>query len=127
MDEEDAMADLVGARSAFWDDHDADMANPEYRRHFILESRRIAVIDAVVNALDELRVQQGVSKAELARTIERQPASVRRLLTSQQVNPSLGMVTDMAAALGYEVVLQPMSKSDKAAVTDPLRELAAIG
>ncbi len=116
----------MSQRSAFWDDHEASMADPEYRRHFILESRRIEVIDSVVNELDELREQQGLSKSELARAIERQPAAVRRLLTAQQVNPSLGMIADLAAALGYEVVLRPMSKADRASITEPLRELADV-
>jgi ribosome-binding protein aMBF1 (putative translation factor) len=116
----------MAQRSVFWDEHEAAMADPEYRRHFILESRRIAVIDAVVNELDELREREGLSKADLARAIERQPAAVRRLLTAQQVNPSLGMITDMAAALGYEVVLRPMSKTDREAVTAPLREFADV-
>jgi ribosome-binding protein aMBF1 (putative translation factor) len=116
----------MSERSAFWDDHQAAMSDPEYRHHFILESRRIAVIDMIVNALDEIREQQGLSKAELARAIERDPAAVRRLLTARQVNPSFGMVTDMAAALGYEVVLKPMSKPDKDAVTRPLRELVPV-
>jgi beta-phosphoglucomutase-like phosphatase (HAD superfamily) len=116
----------MSERSAFWDDHQAAMSDAEYRHHFILESRRIAVIDRIVNALDEIREQQGLTKAELARAIERDPASVRRLLTAQQVNPSFGIVTDMAAALGYEVVLKPMSKPDQEAVTNVLRELSAV-
>lgn len=115
---------MIG-RSAFWDDHQAAMADAEYRHHFILESRRIAVIDSIVNDLDDIRERQGLSKAELARAIERDPAAVRRLLTAKQVNPSLGMITDLAAALGYEVVLQPMSEPDRDAVTRPLHELAS--
>jgi ribosome-binding protein aMBF1 (putative translation factor) len=116
----------MSKHSVFWDDHEAAMGDPEYRRHFILESRRIAVIDAVVNELDELREQQGLSKSDLARAIERQPAAVRRLLTAQQVNPSLGMISDLAAALGYEVVLRPMSEGDRVSVTEPLREVAEV-
>lgn len=116
----------MAERSAFWDDHNASMADPVYQHHFILESRRIAVIDYVVNALDELREQQGLTKAELARAIERDPAAVRRILTAKQVNPTLAMVSDLAAALGYEVVLRPMSESDQKTVTTPLRELVAV-
>lgn len=80
----------------------------------------------MVNELDELREQQGLSKSDLARAIERQPAAVRRLLTAQQVNPSLSMITDLAAALGYEVVLRPMSEGDRVSVTEPLREVAGV-
>lgn len=114
----------MSERSAFWADHETAMTDPEYRHHFILESRRVAAVDAIVNALDEIREQQGLSKADLARAVERDPAAVRRLLTAQQVNPSLGMVADLAAALGYEMVLRPLSKPDRDAVTRPLRELA---
>ncbi|MBV9822883.1 MAG: helix-turn-helix domain-containing protein [Actinobacteria bacterium] len=114
----------MSERSAFWADHEAAMADPEYRHHFILESRRVAAVDAIVNTLDEIREQQGLSKAELARAVERDPAVVRRLLTAQQVNPSLGMVADLAMALGYEMVLSPLSEADLDAVTRPLRELA---
>jgi ribosome-binding protein aMBF1 (putative translation factor) len=115
----------MSERSAFWADHEAAMADPDYRHHFILESRRIATIDAIVNALDDIRERQGLSKAELARAIERDPAAVRRLFTAGQVNPSLGMIADLASALGYEVVLKPMNRPTREAVTRPLRELAS--
>ena len=38
-------------RSVFWDDHVRDLDDPEFRHHYVLESRRIAVIDAVINNL----------------------------------------------------------------------------
>jgi ribosome-binding protein aMBF1 (putative translation factor) len=123
LDDEDS---VVSAASLHRDRHARAMADPEYQHRYILQSQRIAAIDRIVNMLDEVREIQGVSKAELARAIERQPAAVRRLLTAQQVNPSLGLVADMASALGYELVLKPMSTAEKAAVTDPLRELVAI-
>lgn len=110
-------------QSAFWDDHARHLDDPEYRHHFILQSARIAAIDELVNRLDELRGEQGLSKAALARTIERDPASVRRLLTAQQVNPSLGMIADLAAALGYRLSLEPLDDDERDAVTGPLHAL----
>jgi ribosome-binding protein aMBF1 (putative translation factor) len=123
LDDEDS---VVTDSSVHGDRRARRMADPEYRRRYILQSHRIEVIDRIVNMLDEIRELQGVSKAELARAIERQPAAVRRLLTAQQINPSLGLVADMASALGYEVVLMPMTEAHKAEVTKPLRELATV-
>lgn len=115
----------MAKRSAFWDDHARNMEDPEYRHHFVLQTARIAAIDDLVNRLDELRVAQGMSKATLARTIERDPASVRRLLTAQQINPTLSMVADLAAALGYRISLEPLDNDARAEVTEPLRELVS--
>lgn len=70
----------------------------EYERH----RREVAQIDAVVRELDELRERAGMSKAELARQIGKDPASIRRLFTAE-VNPELKTVAAVANALGAEV------------------------
>jgi ribosome-binding protein aMBF1 (putative translation factor) len=59
-------------------------------------------VNAVMRALDELRDEAGWSKAELARQIGKNDASVRRLFTAE-VNPELRTVAAMAAALGAEI------------------------
>jgi ribosome-binding protein aMBF1 (putative translation factor) len=111
------------ASTAFWDDLAADMKDPELRRHYILESERIAAIDRVINMLDALRQQEGMSKAELARAIERTPETVRRLLTAKSVNPQFSVIAELAAALGYRVTLEPMSKEERKQIAEPLRNL----
>ena len=73
--------------SAFWDDVANDLEDPEFLREFIVESMRIATIDEVVNALDDAREAAGLSKAELARAIQVQPATIRRLFASNKANP----------------------------------------
>jgi ribosome-binding protein aMBF1 (putative translation factor) len=80
----------------------------EYRAEDERFRRQVAQIDAVVNALDELRERAGVSKAELARRIGKDPASVRRLF-SAKVNPELKTVAAIAEALDAEVVVQRRS------------------
>lgn len=111
-------------RSAFWDDLQEDLQDDEFRHHYILESERIASIDRIVNQLEEIRAELGLSKADLARSIDRTPATVRRLLTSKSVNPQLGVVAEMAAALGYRVELVPMDEEAQREVAKPLRDLA---
>lgn len=116
--------DKLAAPAGFWDDLNEQLQDPEFRHHYILESERIAAIDRVINELDDIREQLGLSKAELARAIERTPETVRRLLTAKAVNPQFSVVVEMAAALGYRVALQPMNAKDRREVAEPLRDFA---
>jgi len=111
--------------SAFWDDHAGDLGDSEYRHQFVLETARIQAVDALINKLDELREVEGLSKADLARAIDREPAAVRRLLTAQQVNPTVALVADVAAALGFRLTLEPLDDKARAEVTERLRALVS--
>lgn len=82
-----------------------NMDSPEFRAEFDRASREISAIDALVNGLDELRESSGLSKAELARAIGKDPASVRRLL-SAPANPELRTVISIADALDADIVLK---------------------
>lgn len=86
------------------------LEDPEFRAEFERERREIAVIDELVNALDHLRAEQGISKADLARAIGKNPASIRRLLTARG-NPELRTVVAMAAALDADVKIVPRKRS----------------
>src|SRR3954451_6970095 len=59
------------------------LKDPEFRAEFERERREIAVIDDIVNSLDQLRAEHGISKADLAREVGKNPASIRRLLTAR--------------------------------------------
>lgn len=87
--------------------------DPEFRAEFERQRRAIAAIDAIVNELDALREQQRMSKADLARAIDKNPAAVRRLLTASG-NPELRTVVAMADALGAELRLVPKSRAQQA-------------
>src|SRR5687767_4139787 len=87
--------------------------DPEFREEFERQQRSISSIDAIVNKLDELRVAMDVSKAELARMIGKNPASIRRLLTASG-NPELRTVVAMADALGAEVQIVPRPRRQSA-------------
>ncbi len=90
--------------------HDRRLArrleDPEYRAEFERQKRRITAIDSIVNSLDDLREAKGLSKAALAREIDKNPAAVRRLLTARG-NPELGTVVALADALDADLVLVP--------------------
>jgi DNA-binding phage protein len=88
------------------------LEDPEYREEFERASREIEAIDKVVNALEGLRGERGISKAELAREIGKNPASVRRMLTTSG-NPELRTVVAMAEALDADVQIVPRRRGPR--------------
>jgi ribosome-binding protein aMBF1 (putative translation factor) len=85
---------------------DERLQDPEFRREYEASRRQVDQVDAVVRALDRLRVDTGLSKAELARRIGKNPAAVRRLF-SAAANPELATVAAIAAVLDAEIKIVP--------------------
>lgn len=83
------------------------MQDPEYRAAYERASRELAQTDALIRELDSLRTDLGISKAELARRVNRNASSVRRLFTASQVRPELPLIVALADALGAEVRVVP--------------------
>jgi len=110
----------VSKQSAFWDDLARDLEDPEFLREYIVESMRIATIDEVVNAIDDAREAAGLTKAELARAIRKEPATIRRLLSSDNSNPTLGTLAEVAAVLGLRITVEPIPESERDQITEPL-------
>ena len=106
--------------NAFWDDLARDLEDTMFLREYLVESMRIATIDAVVNELDEARTAAGLSKAELARAIQVEPATIRRLFASDKSNPTFGTLAEVAAALGMRITLEPLPEVERRQVTKPL-------
>ena len=79
------------------------MEDPEYRLAYERAAREIAQTDAVIRELDALRVDLGMSKAELARRINRNASSVRRLFTASQARPELRLIAAIADVLGADL------------------------
>jgi transcriptional regulator with XRE-family HTH domain len=115
-------AQMDGGRSVFWDDLADDLQDPGFLREYVAESVRIATIDRIVNELDAAREAAGLTKAALARAISSEPATIRRLFSSGHVNPTLGTLAEVAAALGMRVVLEPLGADDQQQITRPLLE-----
>jgi len=91
------------------------MRDPEYRQAYERAAREIAQTDQVIRELDSLRVNLGVSKAELARRIDRNASSIRRLFTATNARPELPLVAAIADALGAEVRVVSRRGTSKAA------------
>ena len=84
----------------------ARMEDSEFREEYERARREIDQVDSVIRQLDQLREEAGLSKAELARHIGRDPSSIRRLFTAK-ANPELLLVASIAEDLGAEVRVVP--------------------
>jgi DNA-binding phage protein len=111
---------MEASRSVLWDDLARDLEDPELLREYVLESVRISTIDQVVNALNDARAAAGLSKAALARAISAEPAVIRRLFSAGQVNPTLGTLAEVAAALGMRITVEPLPVAEGKQVTTSL-------
>jgi DNA-binding phage protein len=112
------MATTQNATSSYHDRRLARrMQDPEFREAFERETAEVTAIDAVVNTLDELRAERGISKAELAREIGKNPAAIRRMLTLAGANPELRTVVAMANALDADIQIVPRKAVKSAAKT----------
>ena len=115
------MKDLMAEeQSVFWDDLARDLEDPSFLRAYIVECVRIATVDDLVNSLDEAREAAGMTKADLARAISAEPAVVRRLFSGGHMNPTLGTVAEVAAALGMRITVERLPAAERKMVTDPL-------
>jgi DNA-binding XRE family transcriptional regulator len=86
------------------------LADDDTRAEYVRARREIEQIDTVIRSLDELREDAGMSKAELARRVGRNPASIRRLFTAEQARPELPLIIAIANALNASVEIKPRSR-----------------
>jgi DNA-binding phage protein len=84
---------------------DRARSSDEYRRALEEARARIAATDSLVRALEERRLELGLSKAELARRADMRPEVVRRLLGSGSSNPTLSTIISLAEALSMDLVV----------------------
>ena len=89
------------------------MQDPQYRAAYEQAARELAQTDTVIRQLDTLRVDLGLSKAELARRVNRNASSVRRLFTASQVRPELPLIVALADALGAELAIVPRTAEEE--------------
>ncbi len=87
------------------------MQDPEFAESYRLHRARIDAVDTLMRALDEERERQKMTKADLARRIEAEPAAVRRLFTESSPNPQIGRLVDIAHELGFEISVKKRKRS----------------
>lgn len=93
---------------------DQRLSDPEFRAEYERSRQEIRQIDEIIQQLDVLREEAGVSKADLARQVGKHPAAIRRLFTAQS-NPELRTVAAIATALDAEIrIVQKPTKRNRA-------------
>lgn len=95
------------------------MQDPDSAESYKIHRARIDAIDAVMQAIDDERERQHVTKTELAERIDAQPAAIRRLFSQRTPNPQIGRLVDMAHELGLEVVIRRRSRRRRRNQTAP--------
>src|SRR3989442_7186209 len=79
---------------------DRTLADPALRARYERNLRTFARMREVVEAVEAERAHAGMSKADLARAIGADPSVVRRLLTSEESNPTVKTLLDLCDVLG---------------------------
>lgn len=98
-------------RSAFWDDHERDLHNPEYALAFARESQRIAAVDRLIGELDGVRALKRISKTQLANACGLGDAALRRLFSRRaDANPTVETLESIAQQLGFRLTLEPLDE-----------------
>ena len=92
------------------------LRDPEFQAAYERAAREIAQVDQVIRALDALRIDQKMSKAELARRVARNESSIRRLFTSHQARPEFPLLATIAEVLGAQLAVVPVTPEAKRAV-----------
>jgi ribosome-binding protein aMBF1 (putative translation factor) len=97
----------ANSASSFHEERHARRAreSAEYAAAYDTAGAQIAQVDDLIRQLDDARVRLGMSKADLAREIGKNPQVVRRLFSAESRNPELKTVAAIASALGGRVTL----------------------
>ncbi|HST42877.1 MAG TPA: XRE family transcriptional regulator [Conexibacter sp.] len=102
--EEGRAVSRSGAAFEQW--FDEQMEDPEFRDAYERAGAKIRSTVQLMRALDLLREQVGLSKAEVARRMGRKPEAVSRLLRSGSSNPTLETLVELVTALDLQLELR---------------------
>jgi len=102
-----------------------NLQDPEFRREYEAARKQIEQVDAVVRGLDRLRIETGISKAELARRVGKHPAAIRRLFSAEG-NPELNTIAALAIALDAEIKIIPNPTSRPTSPRRPVRQTVSL-
>jgi DNA-binding phage protein len=103
------------------------LRSPAFAAAYASERAEIDAIDAVIRAVEDARIDIGMSKAELARRIAASPESVRRLLTAERVNPTFRTTFRLLHAVGlaFAIVSEHQAQPGQHAPQQARRKSAA--
>lgn len=116
-------------KSAWERDRDELLARrPENARAYDMARTRYEAIARFIDALEQARAAQRLSKAEIARRVGMPAPSVRRFFTQSDPNPSLAVSLMIADAVGLDFVLRkPAAKKQANPKAVPVQRVLVRG
>ena len=98
---------MAGMANGRWEQiREQRLVDPDLRDRYWQTRRSVTQVRDVIRRVEDARRQAGLSKAELARRLGTNPATIRRLLTAETANPTLKTVLDVFNVLGIELSLE---------------------
>ena len=94
---------LKRAGEVFDADLARDLEDPEFSAIYALKLAKVNAMADFLDAIEERREEQQLSKAEIGRRINRQPSAVSRILNGNDQNPTWDTLVDLAYAVGIEL------------------------
>jgi len=105
---------MAASKTSFDKFLEEQMADPEFAAEYEEARREIDSADACMRVIDAVRIDLGMSKAELARRVSMQPAAMRRLLSAKDANPTFSTLMSIADAVGFKLQLVPKDEKEVA-------------
>jgi ribosome-binding protein aMBF1 (putative translation factor) len=117
---------MASTRLSRWSEiRERTLSTPEARERYRRTRATIEAIQRMLQVIDAERERAGLSKSELARRIGTSPATLRRLLTSPEANPTLKTMIGLFDALDVEVELRPRREQRSGLGSTPAADVAA--
>jgi DNA-binding phage protein len=91
------------AGQAFEDFINEKLSDATFKAGFERKLAKVKSIAEVLHAIESVREQESIPKAEVARRMDRKPEAVSRLLRGQGANPTLDTLVELADAIGLEL------------------------
>jgi DNA-binding phage protein len=105
---------MARQRTAFDEFLTERMSNPEVASAYAEARAEVDQVDQFMRALEAARAASGLSKAELARQTNMPAAGVRRVLSSEDANPTIATVLGILRTMGLGLQIVPTAKAGKA-------------
>jgi DNA-binding phage protein len=115
------------AGQAFDDFLSGKLSDPSFKAGFERKLAKVKSIAEVMHVIESVREQKNITKAEVARRMDRKPEAVSRLLRGEGANPTLDTLVELADAIGLEldVHIKPQPVRPKADYS-PLKVHATV-
>jgi ribosome-binding protein aMBF1 (putative translation factor) len=114
---------LTRAGEVFEADLAHDLQDPEFARIYAHKLAKINAVADILNAIEDARQEQHLSKAEIGRRIGRKPSAVSRLLGGAAQNPTWDTLLDLAHAVDLELEVRVKKAPKRRTTPKPVKVL----